>query len=28
MSPDRGLDAQTPSGKEAEIVELRKTVGG
>lgn len=27
-SPDRGLDAQTPSGKEAEIAELKKTVGG
>lgn len=27
-SPDRGLDAQTPSGKESEAVEPRKTVGG
>ena len=27
-SPDRGLDAQTPSGKEAEVAEMRKTVGG
>jgi hypothetical protein len=27
-SPDRGLDAQTPSGKEAEAAELRKAVGG
>ena len=27
-SPDRGLDAQTPSGKEAEVAELKKAVGG
>ena len=27
-SPDRGLDAQTPSGKEAEVAEMRKAVGG
>lgn len=27
-SPDRGLDAQTPSGKEAEAGELKKAEGG
>ena len=27
-SPDRGLDAQTPSGKEAEVAEVKKAVGG
>jgi hypothetical protein len=27
-SPDRGLDAQTPSGKESEAAELKKAVGG
>ena len=27
-SPDRGLDAQTPSGKESEAAEVKKAVGG
>lgn len=27
-SPDRGLDAQTPSGKESEAVALRRAAGG
>lgn len=27
-SPDRGLDAQTPSGKETEAAELKKAEGG
>lgn len=27
-SPDRGLDAQTPSGKESEAAEARKPAGG
>jgi hypothetical protein len=27
-SPDRGLDAQTPSGKESEAADARKAVGG
>jgi hypothetical protein len=27
-SPDRGLDAQTPSGKESEAAELKKAAGG
>lgn len=27
-SPDRGLDAQTPSGKEADAAALKKAVGG
>ena len=27
-SPDRGLDAQTPSGKESEAAEVKRMVGG
>lgn len=27
-SPDRGLDAQTPSGKESEAAEVKKAIGG